>query len=158
MSTFYRYGWRRDTGDNQRVETSPTKAVATMEAESWVASPIRTGHREATLMRSADYGPYEPLVEPGELHPVRFRSRTMLPGTGPFEGYMVGSDGGESATIGVCEHDVPGGWACAGCAEREGKGAGTRPAGPIVRELLRAVCNHCGSRVWLDPGTAQAGR
>jgi hypothetical protein len=68
-----------------------------------------------------------------------------------MEGYTLGSgDSGESARMEVCLHGKPLGWACVECAH-ETNTYGTAPAhrADPRRFVLRAVCNHCGSRVWL---------
>lgn len=66
-------------------------------------------------------------------------------------GYVFGrtEGSGEVGTSAVCAHGQPLGWACSGCATDRGKRGGTVPAGPHADTFYRAVCDHCGSRVWV---------
>lgn len=56
-------------------------------------------------------------------------------------------DSGEPATSVVCAHQMPVGWACAGCASDDGRSFGTAPARPH-HVNWRAVCQCCGNRHW----------
>lgn len=83
---------------------------------------------------------------------LRSATRTAPPPATP--GYTVGPGGGEQARHEVCAHRLPLGWACYRCAHDEGT-VGTRPArrADPPRFVLRAVCQTCESRVWLDEET-----
>lgn len=67
------------------------------------------------------------------------------------DGYLIGYDPstGEVACADVCEHGQNLGWACPGCAKDLGRKVGTAAAGPAADTKYRAVCDHCGGRVWL---------
>lgn len=68
-----------------------------------------------------------------------------------FDGYVLGEPSPESGEMEVCPHDSPLGWACMGCGEDRGKvhPVPARRSDP-PRSVIRAVCDHCRSRVWLD--------
>lgn len=73
-----------------------------------------------------------------------------------FYGYTLGPGAtGEPERMEVCDHGYPLGWACIHCGEVRDGYKNSRPARPAKprRYVLRAECNHCGRRSWLDEKT-----